>query len=132
MAKAADDANYLMLFGTFGASDQDLNACNIAAGHQYHLISMFTLNDATVGNVNLYMIRNPWGESSSAYNRDWNANDTDWTTANINQVPGGINPTTSDRNGGIFFMTEADVVTCMDELDIAHYRGTTYSSDWYD
>ena len=64
---------------------------------------------------------------------DWNANDTKWTQALINQVPLGINPKLSDRQGGIFFMNEADVVTCFDEIDISHYRDTDgYSGDWYD
>jgi hypothetical protein len=46
-----------------------VNDCGIATGHAYSLHDAFTIKDASDNDVNLMMIRNPWG--TAGFNKDW-------------------------------------------------------------
>lgn len=63
--KTADQLNYVMGTGTYGANDQLLNQCGVSCGHAYSLIAAFELINVDGSTVDhkLYMIRNPWGKS---------------------------------------------------------------------
>ena len=102
LIEAADTAGYPMGAGTGSGSDTTFNDCGIAYGHAYSVLSAFhmTADDGTV--YDMIMLRNPWGTTN--YSGAWYKSDSNWTTTLINQVPFGINPTTSDTDG-IFFMT---------------------------
>lgn len=77
-----------MALGTSSGSDRTNNACGLAFGHAYTLLSAFTLLDKTLGindtayNQSMIMVRNPWG-LDNAYNLTWKANGTKWTADNI-------------------------------------------------
>jgi hypothetical protein len=45
----------------------------------------------------MYLIRNPWG--ITYYSDDWNAADSRWTDALVEQVPLNIDPRTSADDG---------------------------------
>jgi hypothetical protein len=68
---------YLVNIGTDGDNDEEVNACGIATGHAYSLHDAFTISDADRNDVNLMMIRNPWG--TAGFNKLWGPQDERWT-----------------------------------------------------
>jgi len=76
LLSAADQSNYIMALGTSSGSDKTNNACGLAFGHAYTLLSAFTLLDKTLPttdaayNQSMIMVRNPWG-LDNAYNLTW-------------------------------------------------------------
>lgn len=52
-----------MNLATSWGSDSDINSCGIYFGHGYAVISLFDLVDRNGFTHNMFMIRNPWGES---------------------------------------------------------------------
>jgi hypothetical protein len=77
-----------MTLGTSSGADTTNNACGLAFGHAYTLLSAFPLNDSTLASTDaayaqsMIMIRNPWGLDNN-YNQTWNAAGSKWTAANI-------------------------------------------------
>ena len=65
-----------MGLGTSAGSDKTNNACGLAFGHAYSLLSVFTLLDRALAttdanyNQSMIMIRNPWG-LDNACNQTW-------------------------------------------------------------
>ena len=131
MVHLADEAGYLMSAGTDGDSDTKVNSCGINQAHAYSIISAFYLETTPgVADYKLYMLRNPWGET--AYKGKFKHDDARWTEAYKAQVPHGIDPTTSNKDG-IFFVHHEDMTTCVFDVEIAHYRDNEgYSDTWYD
>ena len=125
--------------GTTGGSDTGRNDCGIATGHAYSILETFRLNNGG-SEIQMLLMRNPWGVTY--YNGPWYKNDALWTTANIAQVPFGINPTTSGDADGIFVMPMSTFVkqtnagaayNCIYNYEIAHIRETEgYKGVWYD
>ena len=76
LMKAANDLDYILGAGTDG-SDDDLNVCNIVAGHAFSMLAAFELTTGETVDAKLYMMRNPW--SMTYYNMDWNQDDDAWT-----------------------------------------------------
>jgi hypothetical protein len=78
----------------------------------------------------MYMIRNPWGEVE--YSGKWNSTDPNWTDELVSQIPLGIDPSNSYKNG-LFFVEESDFYHCFSEYQIAHNREKEgYKNSWYD
>jgi len=77
----ADIAGYPMGFGTVGNSDQDTNDCGIARMHAYSMITAFTMRDSSNREVQMLLMRNPWGKTY--YTGDWSENDRRWTSSMI-------------------------------------------------
>ena len=74
------------------------------------------------------MIRNPW--SISSYRGKWKTSDRRWTKDYLAQVPHGINPLQSERDG-IFFVESDQMLKSFNQLAIGHYR-PDYQISWYD
>jgi len=75
---SADNAGYVM--GAYTASygsDTSTNACGIALGHAYSLVTAFSMWDAWDTQHDMLMIRNPWG--IAYYNGQWSSSDYRWT-----------------------------------------------------
>lgn len=80
----------------------------------------------------MIMIRNPWG-LDNAYNQTWKASSTKWTTANIAQVPLGVNPSLSQLPDGVVVMPVSLMPTCFDSYYIGHLRdGSGFVRSWFD
>lgn len=89
---AADAANYILGAGTSGGGDDsESNTCGIAMSHAYSIISVFTMTDAAGTEHKCLLIRNPWGLNNYSWN--WRADDPNWTSALIAQVPNSFDPT---------------------------------------
>lgn len=132
--KAANDANYPMGAGTSGGSDTGRNDCGIATAHAYSILETFELTNGSAAPIDMLLMRNPWG--ITYYTGAWNYLDANWTTANIAQVPFGIDPTTS-HNDGLFVMPMStfgnSAITCIFNFEIAHMRDSEgYAGYWYD
>ena len=91
MLKEADEANYIMAFGT---DENSSNPCGICQLHAYTIISAFEMTDASDVVHQMLTIRNPWGTTDHTGPK-WQHDDSAWTDALIAQVPLGINPTTA-------------------------------------
>ena len=127
--KEADGLDYILGAGTFG-SDDEVNECNVVAGHAYSVIAVFELKTGETVDHKMYMVRNPWG--TTEYDQNWRHDDARWTEDYISQVPHGINPTESHLDG-IFFLEDVDFLRCLDDFQIAYMRDEEgYSKDWYD
>jgi hypothetical protein len=125
--KQADEKKWVAGAGTAGSgNDQELNACGIAMSHAYSVLHAFT-----IGNENMLMIRNPWGTAD--YTGPWRESDAKWTPEAKALVPLGIDPTTSCKSDGIFFVPMASFKQCFEAYAIAHTRDSEgYTNDWYD
>lgn len=74
--KAADDANYVIGFGTDGnGNDQENNSCNMAMSHAYTILSVFELDSTKV-----ILARNPWG-ATDYKNTEWDKDSAKWNDA---------------------------------------------------
>ena len=127
--KSGDDLDYILAAGTSG-SDTNINNCNIVAGHAYSILSVFELSTGEQVDHKMYMIRNPW--SVTTYSGNWFDNDERWTDDYKSQVPFGVDPVNSDKDG-IFFAESNDFTKCFDQYEIGHYRDPEgYTRSWYD
>ena len=80
----------------------------------------------------MLMIRNPWGLDYT-YNQTWKANGNKWISANIVQIPLGVNPSLSQNLDGVIIMPISLIQTCFNEVDIAHLKdGEGFVRTWYD
>ena len=102
--------NYILAAGTSG-SDSNINDCNIVSGHAYSILTVFELSTGDQIDHRLYMIRNPW--STTSYSQSWFYGDQNWTEEYIAQVPFGVNPKFSDKDG-IFFVDSVHFKKCFD------------------
>ena len=78
------------------------------------------------------MVRNPWG--ITYYNKSGNENDTFWNSYTVAQVPHGIDPRTSSKDGIFMFdmsLLDDSYDECLAEFQVAHYRKNFYTT-WYD
>ena len=90
--------------------------------------------DFTGKEINALLVRNPWG--ITGYNGDYNAFDIRWSQSMVNQVPYGIDPRLSDREG-IFVLPVSYLrgweIDCLNQFWVGHYRDKEgYSDNWYD
>ena len=67
--KESIEKGYFVNVGTDGENDEDKNECGIATGHAYSVHDAFTITDADGKDVNLVMVRNPWG--TAGYDKEW-------------------------------------------------------------
>jgi hypothetical protein len=96
------------------------------------VLSAFEMTDASGVVHKMYLVRNPWG--ITYYSSDWYYGDSRWTTALINQVPLGVNPTT-DQNKGLFVVPHDKIMNeqCISSLQIGHLRDAEgYNKTWFD
>lgn len=98
-----------MTIGVDVGDDSGTVACGIRGGHAYTLVSGFTMTDQNGTEINLLIVRDPWGTTD--YNGEWNANDTRWNDQLIKQVPLGIDPR-KELLTGMFFVGQKDLVKC--------------------
>lgn len=101
---------------TDASDDSSPNACGLANSHSFAVLAAFI-----VGNEEVLMMRNPWG--SSEYSSDWSKSDIRWTPDNLQAVPNGIDPRTSDAQGIIIVpITKFINGICFSEFNINHHK----------
>ena len=126
---AADGLDYLMSAAVyFSDFSSTTNACGIVQGHAYTVLSAFEMEDSAGIVHQMYLIRNPWG--ITYYSDDWNADDSRWTDALVEQVPLNIDPRTS-ADDGLFVLPYDKIIgeECISSLQIGHLRD---SEGWRD
>lgn len=92
LIKADDGMNYI-----FSINVHYETRCDITYGHAYSLMGAFSMKDKKNNTYNMIIVRDPWAITN--FNKSWNCNDTRWTDDLVAQVPFGIDPRTSYKNG---------------------------------
>ena len=87
--------------GTTGASVDALEKLGLIGFHAYGLLKAVTIEDRFGDEVQLFQLRNPWGEFE--WKGDWADDSEDWTPESKKKAGW------SDENDGTFFMCLEDI-----------------------
>jgi calpain-15 len=79
LIKSYEDRDFVMVAGTSGSGENEIENSGIAGGHAYSLLSAHSIRDKNNRKVELVKLRNPWGNYE--WKGDWSDNDSDnWTS----------------------------------------------------